>query len=112
MVKRDGAAFSTEPGNLMNKHSFKYSGLVNDRAVRMESVENGITLSRRKTKPGNKVASAYTKPSFIKASTGHKNVAAKVERDLNGIFYRRDLIAVAKARAVALIKAQQAAKKN
>lgn len=29
LVKRNGAQFSSEPNNLTNKHSFKYSGLAN-----------------------------------------------------------------------------------
>ena len=112
MVKRDGAVFSTETGNLMNKHSFKFSGLVHPRVVRIESAANGVSLSRRGTKAGLKVAKAFSKPAVIKASLGGKNVAAKVAADLSNTFYRMDLIEAAKARAAALIKAQRYAKKN
>lgn len=112
MIKRDGATFSTERGNLLNKHSFKYSGLIHTRSVRVEAAASGVTLSRRVTKAGNKVAKAFTKPAAIKASLGAKNVAAKVATDLSNTFYRMDLIEAAKARAIAIMKAQKYAKKN
>ncbi len=107
MVKRDGAVFSTETGNLMNKHSYKFSGLIHPRVVRIEPAAKGVSLSRRVTKAGSKVAKAFSKPFVIKASLGAKNVAAKVGTDLTNTFYRMDLIEAAKARAVAIIKSQQ-----
>lgn len=112
MVKRDGAFFSTEAGNLMNKHSYKFSGLIHQRVIRVEAAENGVALSRRVTKAGNKVAKAFCKPSVIKASVGYKNAAAKVGADLSNIYYRTDLISAAKARAAAIIKAKTNAKKH
>lgn len=37
-TSRAGAVrFSSEPGNLLNAHSFKYSGLANNRAVDISS---------------------------------------------------------------------------
>ena len=33
MVKRNGMVLSSEPGNLANKHSFKFSGLANFETV-------------------------------------------------------------------------------
>lgn len=113
IVKRDGVVFSTEAGNLMNKHAMKYSGLVQPRVVRVESAgAAGVSVSRRLTKAGNKVAAAYCRPSVVKSSTGIKTVQAKIAADLNNSFYRRDLVEVAKARAAALIKAVRFAKKN
>lgn len=110
VVKRDGAVFSTERGNLMNKHSFKFSGLVHSRSVRVEPASNGVTLSRRRTKAGSKVATAFSRPALVKASTGIKTVKAKIGGDLEKSFYRRDLIAAAQKRAAMIIKAQRFSK--
>lgn len=108
VVKRDGAVFSTERGNLMNKHSFKYSGLIHSRSVRIESAGTaGVNVSRRRTKAGSQVAKAFCRPNLFKASTGIKNVEAKIAGDLEKSFYRRDLIAAAQKRAAKLIKAQR-----
>ena len=35
--RRGAVQFSSEPGNLLNAHSFKYSGLANNRAVDISS---------------------------------------------------------------------------
>ena len=112
VVKRDGAVFSTERGNLMNKHSFKHSGLVHSRAVRVEATAGGVTLSRRRSKAGSKVATAFSRPALVKASTGIKTVKAKIAGDLEKSFYRRDLIAAAQKRAALIIKAERFSKKN
>ena len=112
VVKRDGAVFSTERGNLMNKHAFKYSGLVHSRAVRVEGCAGGVTLSRRLTKAGNKVSGAFCRPALIKASSGIKTVKAKIGGDLDKSFYRRDLIAAAQKRAALIIKAERFTNKN
>lgn len=113
VVKRDGAVFSTERGNLMNKHSFKYSGLVHARSVRVESAGvAGVTVSRRRSKAGSKVATAFSRPALVKASTGIKTIKAKIAGDLEKSFYRRDLIAAAQKRAAMIIKAERFTKKN
>lgn len=43
LVKRSGHTFSSEPLNLTNTHSFKFSGLANPRAV-------GVTLNAARTR--------------------------------------------------------------
>jgi large subunit ribosomal protein L28e len=112
IVKRDGAVFSTERGNLMNKHSLKYSGLVQPRVVRVEAAVAGVSLSRRRSKAGSKVATAFSRPALVKSSSGIKTVQAKIAGDLEKSFYRRDLICAAKKRAARLIKTARAANKN
>lgn len=112
VVKRDGAVFSTERGNLMNKHSFKHSGLVHARVVRIEPSATGVTLSRRRSKAGIKVAKAFSRPALVKSSVGIKAVKAKIGGDLEKSFYRRDLIAAAQKRAALIIKAERFSKKN
>ena len=113
IVKRDGAVFSSERGNLMNKNSFKYSGLVHARSVRVESAGvAGVTVSRRLTKAGSKVAKSFSRPALFKASVGSKSLKAKIAGDLEKSFYRRDLIAAAQKRAVMIVKAERFTKKN
>ena len=112
IVKRDGAVFSTERGNLMNKNAFKYSGLVHSRSVRVEACAGGVTLSRRLTKAGSKVSSAFSRPALIKASSGITTVKAKIGGDLDKSFYRRDLISAAQKRAALIIKAERFTNKN
>lgn len=106
MVKRNGVVFSTEAGNLTNKHSKKASGLLGARTVRVAASATGITVSHRLTKAGSKVAASFSKPVAFKATLGHKSVAAKVAKHLDAAFYRRDLVEAAKARAVAIVKSQ------
>lgn len=113
IVKRDGACFSTERGNLMNKNSFKYSGLVHSRSVRVESAGvAGVTVSRRGTKAGSKVAKAFSRPALYKSSVGVKSLKAKIAGDLEKSFYRRDLIAAAQKRAALIVKAERFTTKN
>merc|ERR1711943_139864 len=48
LVKRNGLQLSSEPNNVANKHSFKFSGLANFEAVGVEETDGkrGITLSK------------------------------------------------------------------
>jgi len=46
LVKRNGVTFSSEPGNLTNVHSYKFSGLANRTAVDIQAgKEKGAVLS-------------------------------------------------------------------
>merc|ERR1712167_537185 len=55
LVKRNGIALSSGPGNLKNKHSFKYSTLANSKAIGLERAEDGAVLSTKlKTKKSPK----------------------------------------------------------
>jgi len=51
IVKRtpEGPVFSSEPGNLLNLHSYKYSGLVNNKTVAITPAGEtaGVTLAFR-----------------------------------------------------------------
>lgn len=45
-TKRDGAVqFSSEPGNLLNVNSFKYSGIANNNTVTLTAGADGVNLS-------------------------------------------------------------------
>ena len=61
IVRRDGATFTTEPNNLTNKHSFKYSGLANKSAVGVDfnrdangNIVRGCVLSKKSRKCANR----------------------------------------------------------
>ena len=100
MVKRNGIILSREPGNLMNKHSFKYSGLAPAKTVSIQSGAKGITVS---TKTKNS-----TKPSkSLNSSTIYKP-ARSTTKSVQGIVkgYRPDLVKAAMARASRLLESQ------
>ena len=48
LVKRNGVQFSSEPGNLANLNSFKYSGIVNAKTVGLTTKDGKIELSLKK----------------------------------------------------------------
>merc|ERR1712093_242992 len=57
ITRRDGATFTSEPNNLMNKHAFKWSGLANKDAVGVDfnrdangNVTKGCVLSTKSRK--------------------------------------------------------------
>merc|ERR1712138_369433 len=74
LVKRNGLQLSSEPNNVANKHSFKFSGLANFEAVGVEETDGkrGITLSQ----------------GFKK---GMRHVAKSIKAQTEGKFYRKDL---------------------
>merc|ERR1712094_140321 len=47
LVKRNMLQLSSEPGNIMNKNSFKFSGLANLETVDVADNTKGITFSRK-----------------------------------------------------------------
>merc|ERR1711924_17645 len=54
LVKRNGLQLSSEPGNVMNKNSFKYSGLANLESVDVQDNTKGISFSRKNKANGSK----------------------------------------------------------
>eukprot|EP00211_Chloroparvula_japonica_P013148 CAMPEP_0119132068 /NCGR_PEP_ID=MMETSP1310-20130426/11330_1 /TAXON_ID=464262 /ORGANISM="Genus nov. species nov., Strain RCC2339" /LENGTH=141 /DNA_ID=CAMNT_0007122679 /DNA_START=75 /DNA_END=500 /DNA_ORIENTATION=+ len=57
IVKRDGALFTSEPNNLTQKNTYKYSGLANAGVVGIETDSNGhVVVTRRKAKAGRKIS--------------------------------------------------------
>ena len=66
LVKRNGVQFSSEPGNVMNLNTYKYSGLANDKTVAIDAGADGkVTLGLKAPKRSNlpaKPAAARTPP--------------------------------------------------
>merc|ERR1711908_172717 len=103
LVKRNFLELSSEPGNLMNKNSFKYSGLANLEAVDIQANTKGITFSRKNKKnthaPARNMVSVDLKKDFRKVA---KTVMNKTE----GANYRKDLTKPALARWYKIWKSQ------
>ena len=108
LVKRDGVQFSSEPFNVKNVNSYKFSGLANSRAIDLQQVKvsakNGnidtrvkMTLKRGKNarKPAASTASSLlTKHRNGKVVKGARAVRASTA----GSHYRADIADVAVAR--------------
>ncbi|KAA8563679.1 hypothetical protein MFRU_024g01270 [Monilinia fructicola] len=106
LVKRTtggGSTFSRDPLNLTNKHSRKYAGFVNDKAVGVVPAEKGVTLITKKTSASQKPAVALNKTTFSKS--GRKTFAG-VAKTVAKNGYRSDLRAEAVARSSAILQSQ------
>lgn len=109
LLKRSGLTFSSEPGNLLNLHSKKYSGLVNDKAIHIGFPTNdtaAVAVSY-KTKRNH-----FSKPSEFSVKKGYKRSHAAVDNYIKNTLYRVDLSCAAKARISAVIKAQNPRKEK
>ncbi|MCJ1367730.1 hypothetical protein MMC16_006864 [Acarospora aff. strigata] len=110
LVKRrsgGGAQFSRDPLNVTNKHSRKYAGFLNEKAVGIQPGEKGgVTLVTKKTKHQNRPAANKNDITWSSNKSGPKvykgivNYTAKQG-------YRADLRAEAVARASAIRQSQR-----
>ncbi|KAI4140033.1 MAG: hypothetical protein L6R39_005985 [Caloplaca ligustica] len=115
LVKRKsagGSQFSRDPLNLMNKHSRKYDGFVNHKAVGVHTAaKGGITLVTKKTKHQNRPAANKNEVTWPGDKSGPKiyrgivNYTAKQN-------YRADLRQEAVARASAIRQSNRAKKET
>ncbi|KAJ5127519.1 hypothetical protein N7448_008298 [Penicillium atrosanguineum] len=110
LVRRNaggGSQFSRDPLNLVNKHSFKYAGYANTKAVGVQATENGdVAVTTKKPsnpqQPGkNQVTVTYGPKTATRKI--YKGVADKTAQ--NG--YRADLREEAVARVSAIRRSQQ-----
>ncbi|KAB8069795.1 ribosomal L28e protein family-domain-containing protein [Aspergillus leporis] len=110
LVKRNsggGSQFSRDPLNLENKHSFKYAGYANTKAVGVQATANGGVVVITK-KPGNPQQPAKNTVGVNfgpNASTRkiYKSVAGKTAKS----GYRADLRESAVARVSAIRRSQK-----
>ncbi|KAK4197455.1 putative cytosolic 60S ribosomal protein Rpl28 [Triangularia verruculosa] len=113
LVKRKasgGVQFSRDPLNLLNVHSRKHAGFVNDKALGVVAGENGaIQVISKKTSAANKPASART-VSTVGASKANRKTYKAIARQVAKSGYRADLRQAAVARASALRAAQRPVK--
>ncbi|MCJ1248329.1 hypothetical protein MMC30_005546 [Trapelia coarctata] len=113
LVKRrsgGGAQFSRDPLNLLNKHSRKHAGFVNDKAVGIHPGEKGgVTLITKKTKHHNRPAGNMNSVSYGGNNSGpkvYKNIVNSTAKQ----GYRADLRQESVARASAIRQASRPAK--
>mmetsp|Transcript_131445 Transcript_131445/g.195808 ORF Transcript_131445/g.195808 Transcript_131445/m.195808 type:complete len:159 (-) Transcript_131445:64-540(-) len=105
LVKRDSGRnqFSSEPGNVMNTHSFKFSGIANLRTVDLAPSKRAdgsaaVTMTIRSKSGKRRPARALKKTALGKdASKDMRRVANAVAKEVGG-GYRDDLKAAALAR--------------
>ncbi|ORX89535.1 ribosomal protein L28 [Basidiobolus meristosporus CBS 931.73] len=107
LVKRNGVQFTTEPNNLTNLNSFKYSGLANNKVVGVTAAPSGkgVVLTTKK----QSVSATKPSKSFQKTSvSGSSRRAAKVIVNSTARSgYRADLRKAALGRLSAILAAQK-----
>eukprot|EP00798_Chlamydomonas_sp_ICE-L_P029023 gene29024-32220_t len=96
----NGEIFSTESGNLFNKHSYKYSGICNEKTVDISPAGDAISFTVAK---GSKTAN---KPKASKAKyivkKGPRRTIGSISKQVSS--YRPDLVGAAKARIATIAK--------
>jgi len=110
LVKRNGAEFNSEPNNLTNLNSFKYSGLANKKAIGITTGPNnrGVTVVAKKANVASyKPAKNINKVTLTK---GVRRSAKSFISQFTKSHYRPDLRKAALARISALYQSQKPAK--
>ncbi|WFD25349.1 hypothetical protein MNAN1_000317 [Malassezia nana] len=100
-----GRVFSREPGNLAALHSYKHSGVVNDKAIGITpAAGRGVVVTTRKQKVSPfAIKGAYSKTTV---KGGARRVAGAVANVAAKNGYRADLRKDAVARATAIVNSQ------
>ncbi|KAG5461040.1 MAG: ribosomal L28e protein family-domain-containing protein [Olpidium bornovanus] len=91
LVKRSGEQFSSEKGNLLNKNSWKYSGLANKKVVDVPLGKNNKPYLR-------------TGKKSVRLNKGARNNAVRITKELVLGGYRADLHRAALAKMTALTR--------
>ncbi|EIE91918.1 hypothetical protein G6F46_001167 [Rhizopus delemar] len=108
LVKRQNVQFSSEPSNLLNLNSFKYSGVANYKNAAIIPAARGVRVTLRKA---NKEQSpAKSANTVIIAKTRRQTAKSVANLIARGNKYRPDLRAAALARASAIISSQKPVK--
>ncbi|XP_040563506.1 large ribosomal subunit protein eL28 [Lepeophtheirus salmonis] len=97
--------FSTEPLNLANKHSKRYSGLANSKAIGIAPAKtNGFVFSMKKTSSKNRPAKSISTTTMV---AGPRRSLHKIKKVCFVNRYRKDLAKLAMRRASAIIRSQK-----
>ncbi|KAG2235974.1 ribosomal protein L28e [Thamnidium elegans] len=108
LVKRQNVQFSSEPANLKNVNSFKYSGLANYKTVTILPAARGVrVVTRKANKEQSPLKSAN---SVVIAKTRRQTSKSVANLIARGNKYRPDLRAAAVARASAILATQRPVK--
>merc|ERR1719245_539854 len=103
--KSRGITLTSEPCNLTQINSFKYSGLCNKKAVGIEAAaDQGVEVSFKVQKNKNKPATS-TRKTILKR--GNRRALKSISNDVAGNYYRPDLKKAALKRASAILAAQK-----
>jgi len=107
-----GVQFSRDPFNVINKHSRKHAGFINDKAVSVQANDKGgVTLKTKKSGSSTKPVSQYNTHEYGKTTSNrkiYKNIADAVGKKS----YRGDLNVDAVARASAIKDSQREKKET
>ncbi|TKY88565.1 hypothetical protein EX895_002554 [Sporisorium graminicola] len=110
LVKQKGLGriFSREPRNLVQLHSYKYSGVVNSKAVGIEAPKSGkgVVLTTKNAKQGSSAIKATKNTTTIKRGGGRRT-AGVVSNVVAKKGYRADLTRAAVVRASAILRSQR-----
>ncbi|PLW10551.1 hypothetical protein PCANC_20824 [Puccinia coronata f. sp. avenae] len=99
VVKRGGFMFSSEPGNLKNKHSPRYSGLIHPKPMSVTPAPSGgVLITTRKDSANPRQLKAARNTVRVKGSmAGSRRAAGKAAKAAKN--YRSDLARAAILRA-------------
>merc|ERR1712108_83943 len=64
MVKRNGVVLSSEPNNVANVHSFKFSGLAARQTLGLSQTDKGVSFTTRSRKNQNKPNKSFNSVSL------------------------------------------------
>jgi len=107
LMKRNNVAFSKEAGNLKNRNSFRYNGLIHQKTVDVQMQDKQVVLVTKKSKGQNKPANSRNQ-AVVKGSD--RAVLSKIKKTLRKNRYRKDLKMAAVRKAAAMLKSQKAQK--
>lgn len=111
ICKRNGISFSTEPGNVAMKHSYKFSALAQDgRSIRIKDAgAEGVMVSRSKTNVSASHPSKHiSKGQIIKGSANAVSRANKLSKQMESTGFRLDIAEDAAKLVEALLRSKQA----
>ncbi|KAJ1337613.1 large subunit ribosomal protein L28e [Microdochium nivale] len=113
LVKRKtggGVQFSSDPLNLTNKHSRKYAGFVNDKAIGVVPGEKGgVTVISKRAADVQKPAKCINTTNYHGGKTSRNTYKAVANHTAKNS-YRPDLREVAVARTSHLLQSQRSKK--
>ncbi|XP_055607216.1 60S ribosomal protein L28 [Uranotaenia lowii] len=98
--------FSTEPNNLTNLSSYRYSGLVHKKTLAIAPADKGVAVSLKRPKYTTKPSKATVK---VQLKHRPRRTLKKLKNIINANRYRRDLRQAALRRASALLRSQRPA---
>jgi large subunit ribosomal protein L28e len=114
MVKRvvEGPVFSKEPGNLINIHSHKYSGLTNAKTIHIFDSGNGLAIHSRSADASPYHVKSTKKKHSIGNRAGGRKALGSTAKVTTKDGYRPDLRTAALGRASRLLEAQRTPKET